>query len=82
MQEKKECAECWRRKFREEVLARMQELSYKRKLDALNFEIDRREEELNTLDEDANRLQAEIKELRMIAGDTALSRDHRHHIDG
>ena len=74
MQEKRECAECWRREFREDTIHRMETLTFKGKIDALNFEVNRREEELNKLAEDANRFQAEIKELRIIAGDIALSR--------
>lgn len=78
MQEKRECADCWRRKFREDAMSRMETLTFKGKIDALNYEVDRREEELNKLAEDANRLQAEIQELRIIAGDIALSREHKH----
>ena len=78
MQEKKECAECWRRKFREDTMKRMKTLTFKGKIDALNYEVNRREEELNKLAEDANRYQAEIQELRIIAGDIALSREFRH----
>jgi len=74
MQEKRECAECWHRKFREDTMKRMENLTSRGKLEAINFEVDRREEELRKLAEDANRLQAEIKELCLIAGDCALNR--------
>lgn len=59
-------------------MKRIDNLTYKGKLEALNFEMDRREEELNKLAKDADRLQAETKELCIIAGNIALSRDHRH----
>ena len=78
MQEKRECADCWRRKFREDAMSRMETLTFKGKIDALNYEVDRREGALNKLAEDANRFQAEIKELRIIAGDIVLSREHKH----
>lgn len=75
MQDNRECAECWRRKFREDTKKRMESLTYKGKLDALNFEVDRREEELKKFAEDADRSQAEIKELILVAGYLVLSRD-------
>ena len=78
MQERRECADCWRKRFREETKRRLENLTYARKLEALNFEVDRREEETQKIVEDSERLRMEIMELRGIAGDVALARYPQH----
>jgi len=74
MQENRECADCWWKRFREETMRRLEHLTYERKLEALNFEVDRRNEELQKVFEDAERLKREIVELRGMAGGIALDR--------
>jgi len=71
--DKKECYECWRRKFRREM-TEAANIPSSDMATEFNKSISKREEELERKREEFTSLRDEIQELRLLAGDHFMGR--------